>query len=93
MKKIFVIDTNVILHDPTALLRFEDNEIVIPIAVIEELDRFKKQPEMTGRNAREVARTLDRLRTEGDLIAGVELSNGGHLRVALSDRDNILASS
>ena len=89
MKKIFVIDTNVILHDPTALLRFEDNEIVIPIAVIEELDRFKKQPEMTGRNAREVARTLDTLRTEGDLIAGVNLSNGGSLRVALSDRDTL----
>ena len=89
MKKIFVIDTNVILHDPTALLRFEDNEIVIPIAVIEELDRFKKQPEMTGRNAREVARTLDMLRTEGDLIAGVDLSNGGSLRVALSDRDTL----
>ncbi|MEL6927813.1 MAG: PhoH family protein [Cyanobacteria bacterium J06600_6] len=89
MKKIFVIDTNVILHDPTALLRFEDNEIVIPIAVIEELDRFKKQPEMTGRNAREVARTLDKLRTEGDLISGVKLSNGGSLRVALSDRETL----
>jgi len=89
MKKIFVIDTNVILHDPTAIKRFEDNEIVIPIAVIEELDRFKKQPEMTGRNAREVARTLDKLRTKGDLIAGVKLSNGGSLRVALSDRDTL----
>ena len=89
MKKIFVIDTNVILHDPTAILRFEDNEIVIPIAVIEELDRFKKQPEMTGRNAREVARTLDKLRQQGDLITGVELSNGGSLRVALSDRDTL----
>ena len=89
MKKIFVIDTNVILHDPTAILRFEDNEIVIPIAVIEELDRFKKQPEMTGRNAREVARSLDRLRQQGDLTTGVKLSNGGSLRVALSDRDTL----
>ena len=87
MKKIFVVDTNVILHDPTAILRFEDNEIVLPIAVIEELDRFKKQPEMTGRNAREVARTLDQLRQQGDLTTGVELSNGGTLRVALSDRN------
>ncbi|MEL6579488.1 MAG: PhoH family protein [Cyanobacteria bacterium J06621_12] len=89
MKKIFVIDTNVILHDPTAILRFEDNEIIIPIAVIEELDRFKKQPEMTGRNAREVARTLDQLRQQGDLTTGVELSNGGSLRVALSDRNTL----
>ncbi|MEO1465125.1 MAG: PhoH family protein, partial [Cyanobacteria bacterium J06633_1] len=81
--------TNVILHDPSAILRFEDNEIIIPIAVIEELDRFKKQPQMTGRNAREVARTLDQLRQQGDLTTGVELSNGGSLRVALSDRDTL----
>lgn len=89
MKKIFVVDTNVILHDPTAILRFEDNEIVLPIAVIEELDRFKKHPEMTGRNAREVSRTLDSLRQQGHLTTGVELSNGGTLRVALSDRDTL----
>ena len=89
MKKIFVIDTNVILHDPTALLHFEDNDIIIPIAVIEELDRFKKQPAMTGRNAREVARNLDSLRQQGDLITGVKLSNGGSLRVALSDRNTL----
>lgn len=89
MKKIFVVDTNVILHDPTAILRFEENEIVLPIAVIEELDRFKKHPEMTGRNAREVSRTLDRLRQQGHLTTGVELSNGGTLRVALSDRDTL----
>ena len=89
MKKIFVIDTNVILHDPTAILRFEENEIILPIAVIEELDRFKKQPEMTGRNAREVARTLDQLRQAGNLTSGVKLDNGGVLRVALSDRDTL----
>ena len=89
MKKIFVIDTNVILHDPTAIFRFEENEIVLPIAVIEELDRFKKQPEMTGRNAREVSRTLDKLRQEGHLTTGVELSNGGTLRVALGDRETL----
>lgn len=89
MKKIFVVDTNVILHDPTAILRFEDNEIVLPIAVIEELDRFKKQPEMTGRNAREVSRTLDQLREQGHLTTGVKLSNNGTLRVALGDRETL----
>ena len=89
MKKIFVVDTNVILHDPTAILRFEDNEIVLPIAVIEELDRFKKQPEMTGRNARQVSRTLDELRLTGHLTKGVSLSNGGTLRVALGDRQTL----
>ena len=89
MKKIFVIDTNVILHDPTSILRFEDNEIILPIVVIEELDRFKKQPEMTGRNAREVSRTLDRLRQAGHLTTGVKLANGGTLRVALGDRETL----
>ncbi len=89
MKKIFVIDTNVILHDPTAIFRFEDNEVVLPIGVIEELDRFKKQPEMTGRNAREVSRTLDQLRQEGHLTTGVKLSHGGTLRVALGDRKTL----
>ena len=89
MKKIFVIDTNVILHDPTAILRFKDNEIILPIAVIEELDRFKKQPEMIGRNAREVSRTLDELRQGGHLTTGVNLKNGGTLRVALGDRETL----
>jgi PhoH-like ATPase len=89
MKKIFVIDTNVILHDPTAIFRFEDNEVVLPIGVIEELDRFKKQPEMTGRNAREVSRTLDQLRQQGHLTTGVKLSHGGTLRVALGDRKTL----
>ncbi len=89
MKKIFVIDTNVILHDPTAIFRFEENEIVLPIAVIEELDRFKKQPEMIGRNARQVSRTLDKLRQQGYLTKGVTLDNGGTLRVALSDRHTL----
>jgi PhoH-like ATPase len=89
MKKIFVIDTNVILHDPTAIFRFEDNEVVLPIGVIEELDRFKKQPEMTGRNAREVSRTLDQLRQQGHLTTGVKLSHGGILRVALGDRKTL----
>jgi PhoH-like ATPase len=89
MKKIFVIDTNVILHDPNAIFRFEDNEVILPIAVIEELDRFKKQPEMTGRNAREVSRTLDKLRQEDHLTTGVKLSHGGTLRVALGDRETL----
>jgi PhoH-like ATPase len=89
MKKIFVIDTNVLLHDPTAIFRFEDNDIVLPIAVIEELDRFKKQPEMTGRNAREVSRTLDILRQQGHLTEGVELDKGGTLKVTLCDRETL----
>ncbi|WP_299484951.1 PhoH family protein [Acaryochloris sp. IP29b_bin.137] len=86
MKKAFVLDTNVLLHDPNAIFRFEDNDVVLPITIIEELDRFKKQPQETGRNARQVSRTLDDLRTQGHLTKGIELSNGGILRVALCDR-------
>jgi predicted ribonuclease YlaK len=70
MKKVFLLDTNVLLHDPNAMLRFEDNDVALPITVIEELDRFKKQPDMVGRNARQTSRRLDDLRQQGNLIAG-----------------------
>jgi PhoH-like ATPase len=91
MGKLFVLDTNVLLHDPMAMLRFEDNDVILPIAIIEELDRFKKQPEMTGRNARQVSRMLDELRQRGHLTHGVMLEHGGMLRVALCDRDTLRA--
>lgn len=71
MKKAFVLDTNVLLHDPTAMLRFEDNDVILPITIIEELDRFKKQTEDTGRNARHVSRRLDELRRRGSLTEGI----------------------
>ena len=90
MKKVFVLDTNVLLHDPMAMLRFEDNDVVLPITVIEELDRFKKQTEDTGRNARYVSRQLDDLRKQGSLVHGIPLENGGTLKVALCHRDTLL---
>lgn len=90
MKKVFVLDTNVLLHDPTAMMQFKDNDVVLPITIIEELDRFKKQSEMTGRNAREASRRLDELRQQGHLINGVEINNGGKLRVALCHRETFL---
>ncbi|NET10757.1 MAG: PhoH family protein [Merismopedia sp. SIO2A8] len=90
MKKVFLLDTNVLLHDPKAILRFEDNDVVLPITVIEELDRFKKQPEMVGRNARQTSRLLDGLRQTGHLIDGLSLPNdGGTLRVALCQRETL----
>lgn len=89
MKRTFVLDTNVLLHDPSAILRFKDNDVVLPITVIEELDRFKKQPEMTGRNARQVSRTLDIFRQQGHLIEGVSINNGGVLKVALCSRETL----
>ena len=63
--KHFVLDTNVLLHDPRAILQFADNEVVIPIFVLEEIDTFKKEASERGRNAREVARMLDGLRASG----------------------------
>jgi PhoH-like ATPase len=89
MGKMFVLDTNVLLHDPNAMLRFDDNDVILPIAIIEELDRFKKQPEMIGRNARKVSRMLDELRLKGHLTHGVMLEHGGMLRVALCDRETL----
>ncbi|MEB3224228.1 MAG: PhoH family protein [Synechococcus sp.] len=83
MKKIFVLDTNVLLHDPRAMLSFEDNEVVLPITIIEELDRFKKQVDSIGRNARQVSRTLDALSQGKSLVQGIVLDQGGLLRVAL----------
>ncbi len=89
MQKVFVLDTNVLLHDPTAMLQFEDNNVVLPITIIEELDRFKKKSEQTGRNARQVSRTLDELRQRGDLLAGIPLEQGGTLRVTLCHRQTL----
>jgi len=81
--KTFVLDTNVLLHDPRAVFRFQENTILIPITVIEEIDRFKKDMNETGRNAREVSRILDDLRKKGSLASGISLESEGILRVAL----------
>jgi PhoH-like ATPase len=86
MVKRFVLDTNVLLHNPDALLHFDDNDVVIPIYVIEEIDTFKRNTSELGRNARHASRHLDRLRHDGSLMEGVPLGNGGTLRVAFTDR-------
>jgi PhoH-like ATPase len=87
MPKHFVLDTNVLLHDPRAVLQFDDNEVVIPIFVLEEIDQFKKEASERGRNAREIARMLDGYRVNGAHLAeGATLPNGGMLRVAAGQR-------
>lgn len=80
-KKVFVLDTNVLLHDPQAIFRFQEHDIVIPIVVIEEIDTFKKDQTEIGRNARSVSRQLDKLRTLGNLSDGVVMEGGGILKV------------
>jgi PhoH-like ATPase len=85
--KIFVLDTNVLLHNHEALKSFADNEVVIPFTVIEELDKFKKDNDEKGRNARGVIRMLDRLRGKGSLREGVSNDSGGMVRVAFDYGD------
>lgn len=83
--KNYVLDTNVLLHDPQSLLRFKQNHVLIPIEVIEEIDRFKRERTELGQNARTVSRMLDGLRQQGRLSEGVPLPNGGNLRIIFQD--------
>lgn len=84
MKKIFIIDTNVLLHDPQAVFRFQDNEVVIPLIAIEEMDNQKRRQDEVGRNARRVAKVIDELRQKGKIFEGVPLDNGGTLKVEMN---------
>lgn len=94
MKKVFILDTNVLLSNPLSITKFEDNDVVIPISVIEEIDTFKKDQSENGRNAREVSRILDRLRHKGTLSSGVKLfddrEDSGSLFVYLGHNMEIL---
>lgn len=82
MKKNYVLDTNVLLHDPQAIFKFEDNDLFLPIYVIEEIDQFKRDASERGRNARTVVRLLDGLRERGGALSeGVPIGDGGSLRV------------
>ena len=94
MKKNYVLDTNVILYDPHAIYKFEDNDVILPIFVIEEVDQFKREGTERGRNARTVCRFLDELRAKGGSLAkGVPLPGGGTLRVAVPKDRPELASA
>ena len=84
--KVFVLDTNVLLHNSASLFMFADNDVVIPFAVLEELDKFKKQNDDVGRNARQVIRHLDGLRTKGKLKDGVTWNDdGGRIKVQFAE--------
>lgn len=83
-KKVFVLDTNVLLHDPQAIFHFQEHDVVLPIVVIEEIDSFKKDQTEIGRNARTLSRGLDRLRAKGNLSDGVAMDGGGTLKVDIA---------
>jgi PhoH-like ATPase len=86
LKKVYVLDTNVLLQDPHAIYSFEDNEIVIPAVVLEEVDSKKRYMDEIGRNARYISRLLDQYRQKGMLHIGVGLENGGTLRIELNHK-------
>ncbi|MDO9181295.1 MAG: PhoH family protein [Bacteriovorax sp.] len=86
MKKIFVLDTNVLLFDPTAFRKFGKNTVFIPLIVIEEIDRFKKDQNENGRSARNFSRYIDDLRSRGSLADGVVLDSGGTLIISVDRR-------
>jgi PhoH-like ATPase len=81
VKKNYILDTNVLLHDPNCLLSFEENNVLLAIEVIEEIDRFKRESTELGQNARSVSRMLDGFRGSGRLSEGITLPNGGQLRI------------
>ncbi len=88
LKKNFVLDTNVLLHDPQSLFGFDDNNVVVPIYVIEEIDGFKRDLSSLGRNARQVSRYLDSFRAQGKLGDGVPIGPAkGTLRVIFTERE------
>ena len=82
--KIYVVDTNVLLHEAHALYAFPDGEVIITVDVLEELDQFKSKPDELGRSSRRTVRLLDQLRERGSLAEGIDLDNGGKLRVVMT---------
>ena len=87
MIKNYIIDTNVMVHDPDFIYNFEDNNIIIPIICIEELDNLKKREGIVGYHARSAAREINYLRKIGNLHEGISLPNGGTIKIELNNND------
>ena len=88
MKKIYVLDTNVILHDPKAIFSFEDNQVIIPMVVIEEVDEQKKRHDSVGRNARLFSTYLDQLREKGKLWE-LQITDRKHYRLIIKTLEEV----
>ncbi len=93
MKKTFVLDTNVLIHDPEAILHFDDNDVVLPITVIEELDKLKRGNGEIPYSSRSALRLIDSFRATGSLAKGIILPNGGSLCVIMDEKSPILKHS
>ncbi|MEH6936677.1 PhoH family protein [Bacillus sp. JJ664] len=86
MSKIYVLDTNVLLQDPLAIFSFDDNDVVVPAVVLEEVDSKKRYMDEVGRNARYVSKLIDSFRELGKLHESIPLENGGTFRIELNHR-------
>ncbi|MEA2081817.1 MAG: PhoH family protein [Elusimicrobiota bacterium] len=92
MTKVFVLDTNVLIHNPDSIFSFGDNNVVLPITVIEELDGLKKMHDERGKSARSASRRIDGLRKRGSLVKGVKSRSGGTVRVMIGEGEKLPAS-
>jgi len=93
MHKNYILDANILIHDPNSIFQFADNTVIIPVGVISEIDQFKKERTDRGYSARAVVRLLDSLRDERhSLASGVPLNNGGTLKV-FCDPGRVFASN
>ena len=89
LKKIFIIDTSVLLYDKHSIKAFAENILIIPLVVLDELDRFKDKKGLIGENARFINRYLDDLRSKGNLHNGIEIENGQIIKVAIEGFEEI----
>ncbi len=87
LRKVFILDTNILLFDPHSFFQFGNHDVVIPMVVVEEIDRFKRDVSENGRHARLFSRLMDGLRKQGELARGVALPQGGVLTIALGGDD------
>jgi len=86
--KNYILDTNVLIHDPNCIFKFEDNNLIIPFPVIEEIDKLKTRSDKVAKSARDVARILDSLRDGMPLQKGVKLQNGGTLKILAIEKND-----
>lgn len=84
MIKNYVIDTNVMIHDPLFLYNFQDNHLILPLVTVEELDGLKKASGMVGYHARQVLKELNKVRERGDFVEGIPLPSGGLIRIEMN---------
>lgn len=84
MSKIYVLDTSVLAHDPSAFKSFTNNTVLLPITVLDELDKLKKLPNETGKNARVAIKSLDEISKQGEIFKGIKIENGITLKIDIS---------